>query len=474
MIFTGTVLIVISAILISRYTKSIRVAEISGVLLSVVFFGYFWQEAMFFLIIPLLLLFFVDLKSISQSTKLLLFVYFFSVFLWYAQTKYSLFISNKGDSIALIGASYLLIRLVHYFRNGEQIESIVSRINYIFFAPSIPIGPIQSVDDYKSSRLPLLKLKNSMSIWGRISYGIVKIYIFSSFIAAYALDFDNIDFVSLPYLKIFISLCLYSIYLYWNFSGAIDIVIGVSRLIGWGLPENFDKPFFATNIQEFWRNWHMSLTKSLRDLVFIPFVKKYQYPRGSIKYYAISVIGIFIVFLASALWHNFTLNYLLWGAWHAFFMSITLILGIWFSFKNLPSFFEKISRPFRIIITFSIVSMGWLFFIYPSPYIFHKVINYHNFSTTEIVLDAPYSNTVLVKYPAIVGGNVDVYFGRKNEVKSYQKDRDGKYDFVHMHGNGKDRSLANGLYEVKLVFKDRKGNEMYTYKDQVNVENEKK
>lgn len=460
-----------------RQLKTQKYSEIALICLSFTFLFFFWGSSIFLVLIPALIGYVSSFKPKENKAKITYYlVLLASIVVWYSQAKFNFF-GFRGESVtleglALLGASYILIRLCHIIKDGYQIDSYISRLNYLLFLPAIPIGPIHNIKEYKTSKITPPGIIGSQAYIGRGLYGIFKIFILSSAIAPYALDFDNVVFFEKTvFLNIVLSLCAYSLYLYWNFSGAIDIVISLSRLIGWKVPENFDLPFLATNIQDFWRRWHMSLTNSLRDLVFIPFVKSITTKKYSVHYYLVTFAGILIVFIISALWHNLSVNYLLWGLWHAFFMvlySLFKICNVRFG-KITAGYFLKVLST---IFTFLIVSCGWLFFIYPSVFILEKALNYSQFTATEVVLDKPYSNTILVNYKQNNNGYINAYLDDGTGEKLYQKKRSGEYNFIHFHGSGEHRSLRNGYYQVRLEFFSNKDKLLYTYKAEVDVQHE--
>ena len=135
---------------------------------------------------------------------------------------------------------------------------------------------------------------------------------------------------------------LYSIQLYTDFSGGIDIVMGVSKMLGIELKENFDSPYYSETIKEFWRRWHISLSSWLKDYIYIPL-------GGSRCTKIRKCFNTIVTFLISGFWHG--ANYLLWGVIHGIFV----LLG-----DKIKTKFKWLNR----LITFIIVSFLWSFFIW--------------------------------------------------------------------------------------------------------------
>lgn len=140
-----------------------------------------------------------------------------------------------------------------------------------------------------------------------------------------------------------VAMILYSIQLYSDFSGGIDLVIGLSGVLGVKMHENFDAPFLSQSFQEFWRRWHMTLGSWLKDYVYIPL-------GGNRKGKVRKALNLVITFLASGIWHG--VQYLLWGLFNGIFVAIGTKLQTKWKFLNRAC-------------TFLLVSLLWAFFIWP-------------------------------------------------------------------------------------------------------------
>jgi D-alanyl-lipoteichoic acid acyltransferase DltB (MBOAT superfamily) len=144
----------------------------------------------------------------------------------------------------------------------------------------------------------------------------------------------------------------FSIQIYCDFSGYSDIAIGAARTMGFDLMTNFNRPYFARNIHEFWSRWHISLSTWFRDYLYIPLGGN-RVPRAR-RY-----VNVAVVFLVSGLWHGANWTFVLWGAMHA-----TLVMGYMF-FRELrprkPSP-GALGRAASVAVTFVLVSLAWVFF----------------------------------------------------------------------------------------------------------------
>src|SRR6185295_16799253 len=110
-------------------------------------------------------------------------------------------------------------------------------------------------------------------------------------------SFDPSKLTRLPRLMIFASVCVYGLWLYLSFSGITDVAIGIAQLLGVKLPDNFDRPFSAINIQEFWQRWHMSLMTWVREYVYVPLLGlvRMWLPGSPVAGTAITVVITFVL-----------------------------------------------------------------------------------------------------------------------------------------------------------------------------------
>lgn len=139
----------------------------------------------------------------------------------------------------------------------------------------------------------------------------------------------------------------YAFQIYFDFSGYSDMAIGLGMIMGFHFPENFNYPYIAHSITEFWRRWHISLSTWFKEYVYIPL-------GGNRKGIRRQLLNIFIVWMLTGIWHGAGLNFLLWGLWYAFFLILEkLFLGKWMN--AMPKFMGR-------IYTWFVVLVGWVFF----------------------------------------------------------------------------------------------------------------
>lgn len=138
----------------------------------------------------------------------------------------------------------------------------------------------------------------------------------------------------------------YTLQIYFDFSGYSDMAIGVSQMLGITLPENFNSPYRATSIDEFWDRWHMTLTRFLTRYVYIPL-------GGSRKRHIRTYVNILIVFLISGLWHGAEWSFVIWGLMHG----IAMLIGRFLKERSI-----NINKVLGSITTFILVNIAWVFF----------------------------------------------------------------------------------------------------------------
>ncbi|CAN5129454.1 MBOAT family protein [soil metagenome] len=142
----------------------------------------------------------------------------------------------------------------------------------------------------------------------------------------------------------------YAVQIYADFSAYSDMAIGLAALLGYRFPKNFNQPYRATTLQDFWRRWHISLSSWLRDYLFIPLGGS----RGGVLFVC---RNLFITMVLGGLWHGASWTFAIWGALHG---GVLCIERIWQAIR--PAWLPKAPQLFSLILTFHIVCLGWIFF----------------------------------------------------------------------------------------------------------------
>lgn len=261
-----------------------------------------------------------------------------------------------------LGMSYIIFRLIHFvvevYKKKNPRCSFIDFGLYVLFFPTFLAGPVERFQPFHTQTMGIRGPDLSGINQGlfRILLGIAKKVVVADNLARWILPVLHSP-ESHP--RWFVLVCIYgaAIQVYLDFSGYTDMALGVARLFGYKIMENFDRPFFQRNIALFWRHWHISVYSWIRDYFFFPF---FGYRASNLKIY-FGIVATMVVFM---LWHKGSLNFLLVGVYHG--------LGLvgWQLFQEIkrkyPRFRKGASRsylnPVAIFFTFSFVSFGFLFF----------------------------------------------------------------------------------------------------------------
>jgi D-alanyl-lipoteichoic acid acyltransferase DltB (MBOAT superfamily) len=234
---------------------------------------------------------------------------------------------GSGSSIAVpLGVSYYTFRLISYvvdvyWGKIPAERNAIRFAAYVAFFPHLVAGPIQRAEEF----LPQVRPERTdwrPQIWRgatRILLGLFKKLAVAdpvSLLVAYGFAHAG-EGSSLPSV---LALYLFPLQLYMDFSALTDIAIGVGLLLGIESPENFDRPFMAPNISEFWRRWHMSLTGWLRDYVFTP-LRMGLRNWGNVGLVASVTINMLLI----ALWHGFRTSFLVFGLIHSAYLIVDVL-----------------------------------------------------------------------------------------------------------------------------------------------------
>lgn len=230
----------------------------------------------------------------------------------------------------LMGLSYVLFRALHLLidaRQGELKEPVSPRdfFNYTCNFLTFTAGPIQRFEAYRAQRQQPLMLDESrvLRAFSRVILGFLKVAAVSAVfdnlfqtVSGRLLDAHAAAAFSLPAFALtFVTAAVcYTVYLYYNFSGYVDIVVGVGWLCGQDLPENFNHPFLARSFLDFWSRWHMTLSDWFKTYVFNPLLKvlaaRFRSPKAG-PYLAVA--AFFITFTIMGVWHGTTSVFVIYG-----------------------------------------------------------------------------------------------------------------------------------------------------------------
>jgi alginate O-acetyltransferase complex protein AlgI len=259
-------------------------------------------------------------------------------------------------AIALpIGISFFTFQKITYavdvYRNVHApMKRITDYAMYILMFPQLIAGPIvryNEVADQIEDRKKNETIDNRIAGLFRFVIGLSKKVLIANVLGAEADRVFALDPAAMGTMQAWIGVIAYAFQIYFDFSGYSDMAIGLGLMIGIKFPENFNNPYISQSISEFWRRWHMTLGRFMKDYLYIPL--------GGNKVTAQRMyFNLWLVFLISGFWHGAAWNFLVWGAFHGFF----LIADRLFLLKLL----NRAGKYPAIVITFIITLIGWVLF----------------------------------------------------------------------------------------------------------------
>lgn len=376
MVFSSIVFLLffLPAFLITYYLAEKRYKNIVILLFSIFFYS--WGAPKFiFVILGTTLLDFHLVKWMwatrNQHSRRLMLTLSVSVnmgLLFYF--KYSnFFIENVNAALGIFGTGHiawtkLVLPIGISFYTFETITYVVDvyrRVHkpldnfwdyqlYIILFPKLIAGPIiryHDLADQITDRSHNDTIDNRLTGFYRFGIGLAKKVLIANHMGLqadtiFALNYNDIDTYTA-----WIGIVAYTFQIYFDFSGYSDMAIGIAKMIGFRFPENFNNPYISRSITEFWRRWHISLGAWMRNYLYIPLGGNRVSTR---RLY----FNLWLVFLASGLWHGASWSFVIWGAYHGLF----LVLERSFLLKV----YEKTGKWLSTLITFVLVMIGWVFF----------------------------------------------------------------------------------------------------------------
>lgn len=260
---------------------------------------------------------------------------------------------NFRHFILPLGISFITFQQIAFavdsYRGETGEIAFLEYALFIFSFPHISSGPIITHDQF----IPMLRKAGDKKIdWERFAQGM---YLFGMGMGKKVLIADRLGgAVNWGYSHIsdlntisalFVTL-FYSMQVYFDFSGYSDMAIGISRMMNLDLPINFDSPYRADSLPEFWKRWHISLTHFLTKYLYIPLGGN---RKGRLRMW----LNTEIVFICSGFWHGANWTFVIWGILHGTFMIFA---------KETQSVFRRIPKVFRQILTLGFVNLAWIFF----------------------------------------------------------------------------------------------------------------
>ena len=351
------------SVLLTKQIRNIKLQNILLVVFSLLFYA--WSNPIYVVLLILSILwnyftaFELEAQDDEKAQKILLIVSIVVNLFILGFYKYTGFLMDilhiqSNLKIALpVGLSFFTFSELSYIfdvYNGKSKpqKNIILFTLYVSFFGKISMGPIVSYHEMED------QLTNRTLSKAQYASGMV---LFSKGLIKKVLLADQLSYVysilqnNTSTLGVWLLAISYMLQIYFDFSGYSDMAIGLSRFFGFDFKPNFDHPYTATSVQDFWRKWHISLSQWFRDYLYIPLggnrVDKNTYIRN-----------IFIVWFCTGLWHGANWTFILWGLYYG----CLLLLEKFFLREKL----EKLPKPISHIYTLLVVLIGWVFFMSPN------------------------------------------------------------------------------------------------------------
>lgn len=296
------------------------------------------------------------MKKINKGKKLLLFIVLAAnvgLLLYYKYLGFLAVTTEARDFVVPLGISFFTFQQIMYvvsvYREELDKINVVDYGAYIMFFPKLIMGPmvepVNLIAQINNPELRRINWDNIASGLKLFSFGLFKKLILAdTFTRGVEWGFSNIEAATSA--DMILTMLFYTFEIYFDFSGYTDMATGVSKMINIDLPINFDSPYKAVSIRDFWKRWHISLTKFFTKYVYYPLGGN---RKGKIRTY----VNIIIVFLISGLWHGANFTFILWGCIYGFLQVIERIFD---------KYYNRLSEVVRWIYTFGTVNVLWLLF----------------------------------------------------------------------------------------------------------------
>lgn len=263
-----------------------------------------------------------------------------------------------------LAISFFVFEFVHYLvdlqRGKKPIYSVVDFTLFSIFWPSVVSGPIKRFEQFIPAIATGCQKINSLDIQigiMRIVTGLIKKLVIADNLNGFIIYYKPY-FAGLTIQERWLFVVAISLRILFDFSGYSDIAIGFARLMGIKLPENFNWPYLATSVQDFWRRWHMTLSSWIRDYIYIPLGGNKHGPLRKIS-------NGLMAFGLCGLWHGAAWNFIFWGIYHGIGLVVSTQVKSVFENHAIVRKSRILILPFAWLATFIFVSIGWLYFFYP-------------------------------------------------------------------------------------------------------------
>ncbi len=341
----------------------------------------------------------------------------------------------QWTSIALpIGISFFTFHELSYIIDvyrgiNKPMKRITDYAVYILLFPQLIAGPIiryKEIANQIIDRHHQETIDNKLTGFFRFVIGLSKKVLIANVLGEQVDRIFALPPGELSTSLAWIGIIAYSFQIYFDFSGYSDMAIGIARMIGILFPENFDNPYISGSITEFWRRWHISLSRWMRDYLYIPL------GGNQVKSKSRLYLNLWLVFLISGFWHGAAWNFIIWGAFHGLFLIADRLF--------LLKITERIGKLPAMMLTYVIVLTGWVFFRAPDlnyAFGFIKTMAGINNFNAEPILDFKFYCVLILAALFSFSG----IFGKIHQAQN----------FVLFHAPSVQRTFAFGLFSLALM-----------------------
>lgn len=329
-------ILILNIVLPSKYRN--------GVLLFASLFFYAWGEPVFIvlLLVSIIMNYFCGIgigkgreKNKGKSylalavvlNVLMLVIFKYANFLAESLSAISGTTNNISNIPLPLGISFFTFRAISYLVDAYRDKTLVQKkifglALYLSFFPQLTAGPIVRYADFKDQiEKRSITAEQISSGMRRFAIGLCKKVLIAGMIGAIADKVFAMDAAGLTTSEAWIGAVAYSLQIYFDFSAYSDMAIGLSIMFGFNTAENFNYPYIASSITDFWKRWHISLTAWFRNYVYIPLGGNRE---GAFRTY----VNIMLVFILTGFWHGADWTFIAWGLFHGLFMVIERITGL--------------------------------------------------------------------------------------------------------------------------------------------------
>ena len=287
-----------------------------------------------------------------------------------------------------IGISFYTFQTMSYpidvYRNDAKVQkNLVNFSCYVTMFFQLIAGPIVRYKDIAAQLDHRIENENGFyNGIKRFVCGLAKKVILANNMGLIFEQINSLNNENISLLLAWLGIICFALQIYFDFSGYSDMAIGLASMFGFDLLENFNYPYIASSITDFWRRWHISLSSWFRDYVYIPL-------GGNRKGLYRQCINIMIVWLLTGLWHGASFNFILWGLYYGLILIFEKVIGL--------KMLKKLPAIFRHIYALILILIGWVIFNFTD---FDMMINYFK----------------LMFYNPVIIDNISLYFIRDNII----------------------------------------------------------